>query len=232
MVAENGEWCWNLLEPLLSFNILLRIVAVKPQLGELSSTVNFDAWGCGWPLAFGAVVWSLWLNKNALVFDPDSTSTVSVLDHSRRVVDSYNLAIATSSGPRHGSIVRPRQGARWIPSEAGFYKLNTDGLRCSNTGYASCGGIIRNDKGSQHAWDLGFRHVLVEVDSLMVVKMMSDNHVAFGGYSLVRHIVRLLNRDWYVSLSHIAREDMQASGAVVARASHEVLQEMPTSGVG
>ncbi|KAK8702342.1 hypothetical protein V6N13_020703 [Hibiscus sabdariffa] len=113
-------------------------------MGELSSTVNFDAWGCGWPLAFGAVVWSLWLNKNALVFDPDSTSTVSVLDHSRRVVDSYNLAIATSSGV-------------WVV--------------------------------------MGF----------------------FPPPSVVYEVLR---------------QDMQASGAVVARASHEVLQEMPTSGVG
>ncbi|KAK8654936.1 hypothetical protein V6N13_107531 [Hibiscus sabdariffa] len=88
--------------------------------------------------------------------------------------------------------------------------------------------------------------------------MVSDNHVASGSNSLVHHIVRLLNRDWYVSLSHFVREtnsvavalakmdsrsvggygifstlrsvvcevlrqDMQANGAVVARASQEIL---------
>ncbi|KAK8696308.1 hypothetical protein V6N13_001444 [Hibiscus sabdariffa] len=80
----------------------------------------------------------------APVFDSDSTGTVSVLDRSQRVVDSYNLAIATSSGV-------------WVV--------------------------------------MGF----------------------FPPPSVVCEVLR---------------QDMQAGGAVVARASQEVLQAMPTSGVG
>ncbi|KAK8717535.1 hypothetical protein V6N13_044798 [Hibiscus sabdariffa] len=91
------------------------------------------------------------LHWNVLVFDPDSTGTVSVLDRSRRVVDNYNLTIATSSGPRHGSI--------------------------------ECGWL----------WDFFHSPIVV---------------------------------------CEVLRQDMQAGGTMVARASQEVLQKMPTSEVG
>ncbi|KAK8606937.1 hypothetical protein V6N13_052689 [Hibiscus sabdariffa] len=107
---------------------------------NLSSTETYDAWSCDWSQAFGSIVWSLWLNMNSLVFDPDFIGTDSVLGRSRWLVESYNLTIATPLGVGHGIAARPWY---WIPQTTGFYKLNSDGSRCTHTGYASCGNVIQ-----------------------------------------------------------------------------------------
>ncbi|KAK8479069.1 hypothetical protein V6N11_025423 [Hibiscus sabdariffa] len=118
---------------------------------------------------------------------PDSIGIVSVLDCSQRLVDSYNLTLASSLG-------------------------------------------------LQHARDLGVRHVLVEVDSLVVVKMVSDNHIASGD-ALTRMDSKSVG-GYGIFLTppsvvcEVLRQDMQSGGMVVARPLQEVQHEMPTSGVG
>ncbi|KAK8558984.1 hypothetical protein V6N12_042273 [Hibiscus sabdariffa] len=62
-------------------------------------------WSCGWPQAFGSIVWSLWLNRNSLVLDPDFIGVDSVLGHSRWLVESYNLPTTTPLGEVDNMVV-------------------------------------------------------------------------------------------------------------------------------
>ncbi|KAK8507235.1 hypothetical protein V6N12_008578 [Hibiscus sabdariffa] len=102
---------------------------------------------------------------------PDSIGIVSVLDCSQRLVDSYNLTLASSL-----------------------------------------------------------------VDSLVVVKMVSDNHIASGD-ALTRMDSKSVG-GYGIFLTppsvvcEVLRQDMQSGGMVVARPLQEVQHEMPTSGVG
>ncbi|KAF3772283.1 hypothetical protein EJ110_NYTH58309 [Nymphaea thermarum] len=49
----------------------------------------------------------------------------------------------------------------------GFVKLNVDAAARTNPGDLADGGIFRNDNGN--AWKRGFRKVIVESDSLLVL---------------------------------------------------------------
>ncbi|KAK8533044.1 hypothetical protein V6N12_076325 [Hibiscus sabdariffa] len=104
--------------------------------------------GCSWPLAFGAIVWSLWLNQNALAFYVESVSWESVLYCGQRIVEQFSLAAANSMMLSCRSVPRLRDLVRWVPLMVRWFKLNTVGSRCTNSGYASCGGVVHDDRGT------------------------------------------------------------------------------------
>nr|XP_023896544.1 uncharacterized protein LOC112008446 [Quercus suber] len=65
---------------------------------------------------------------------------------------------------------------RWEKSVQGWWKLNTDGSYCSNTGLAGCGGVVRDDVGSppvdlidvveDDLYGMGFNRVCTELVSV------------------------------------------------------------------
>ena len=110
----------------------------------------------------------------------------------------------------------------WLPPPWPWCKLNTDGSY-RNTGEAGAGGVIRDSfgnwisgfsmnigessvimaelwglyQGLSLAWNVGIRHLLVEVDSLCVTQMISQQVVVPNVfYALVVAIHDFLSRNW------------------------------------
>ncbi|KAK8572397.1 hypothetical protein V6N12_028452 [Hibiscus sabdariffa] len=91
----------------------------KWLISNLSSTGMYDPWGCSWHLAFGAIVWSLWLNRNVLAFDVESIDRVSVLVCGKWIVEQFTLATVNSMSLRCRVAPRPRNLVHWVPPLVG-----------------------------------------------------------------------------------------------------------------
>ena len=62
------------------------------------------------------------------------------------------------------------------------------------------------------AWQYGFRKVYVEVDSMCVMKLISNSNPPINEhFTLIREIQALLRRDWLTKVEHIYREANEAA---------------------
>lgn len=57
------------------------------------------------------------------------------------------------------------------------------------------------------AWEHGYRHVLLEVDSKVVVDMLTKTNgvKGYNGVSIER-CLKLINKEWIVKITHVYRE--------------------------
>ncbi|PKI56643.1 hypothetical protein CRG98_022955 [Punica granatum] len=112
-------------------------------------------------------------------------------------------------------------------------QLNTDGASKGNPGPAGAGGVLRKEDGvwiagfARHvgiataivaelwgvlsglelAWELDYWHVLLDVDSLLVTRLIAGSRPgALQLRTIVREIRLWLERDWHVEVSHQYRE--------------------------
>ncbi|KAE8708348.1 Elongator complex protein 4 [Hibiscus syriacus] len=117
----------------------------------------------------------------------------------------------------------PRQGVRMMR------QVNTDGSRKTRNGFATCGGVIHSSDGSwilgftkvlgicsiveaklwgiheglSHAWNLGERQIILEADSLEVIRMLQGNANRDSVFTLLDRVRFLLNQEWTVTSKHI-----------------------------
>ena len=132
-----------------------RKLEVPPSLVS-SFTENFDSWlkvnclsmvghksAVPWSTVFLFAVWSLWKNRNNVMFD--NTIPNPVLD---RVCTSqakeyfYCLSRVKELAPKVTISVS------WTKPSPAWHKLNTDGASLGNSGKAGSGGLIRNCQGN------------------------------------------------------------------------------------
>ncbi|KAH9660960.1 putative ribonuclease H protein [Citrus sinensis] len=117
---------------------------------------------------------------------------------------------------------------RWISWTAPIWpwvKLNSNNAKKSS-GIAGAGGLIRDFRGVWHVgysanlgvcsvasaelW--GFRRVYVEVDSMCVMKLISNSNPPINEpFTLIQEIQALLRRDWLTKVEHIYREANEAA---------------------
>ncbi|KAJ1417011.1 Ribonuclease H-like superfamily [Sesbania bispinosa] len=120
----------------------------------------------------------------------------------------------------------------WRPPPLGWCKLNTDGSVQNNGCHAGCGGVLRDHHGRwlvgfSHnigsslvlmaelrgiilghivAWDVGARKVILESDSQVAVKLVTDGVPNTHPYYFIVHRISLLLQcDWEVHIHHIWR---------------------------
>ncbi|KAI5325035.1 hypothetical protein L3X38_034108 [Prunus dulcis] len=99
----------------------------------------------------------------------------------------------------------------WQPPPCGFFKLNIDGSRVSDSGCIAAGGIIRNSDGIWIAGFLlillGLHQITVNSDSALVVDMVNgdwvDSHLMSD---LLTKCRELLKNQWNCSIPHVYRE--------------------------
>ena len=54
------------------------------------------------------------------------------------------------------------------------------------------------------AWNLGYRNIMLEIDSLMMIKMLTTNMICLPFlYTFVINYRELLTRSWRVNLQHV-----------------------------
>ncbi|KAK9002918.1 hypothetical protein V6N11_060492 [Hibiscus sabdariffa] len=118
MVDENGQWLWGVLTDLLPYDILLRIVAVKPSVTGLIK--DFPRW--------------LSSSNGQLTVRDGGYSKSALLQ-----IGWLHVRLQ----PERSS----RGEVRWQCPPMGWHKLNTDGAMCGASGMATCGGILHTDVG-------------------------------------------------------------------------------------
>ncbi|KAL4309954.1 hypothetical protein GQ457_01G030200 [Hibiscus cannabinus] len=126
---------------------------------NLSSHSIFAIDPVDWDLRFGAILWSLWLRRYAMIFDPENLDMLAVSDRSLWLWNDMKSACALEghSRPNHtsmdGLLPTSRATARWVSPLRDWFKVNVDGARDHSTGLAACGGLIRDHEGR---WVRGF----------------------------------------------------------------------------
>lgn len=149
---------------------------------------------------FGYAAWNIWLNRNNLVFQ----SQQATLDFSVKNAYTQSLNFISFGPPyfkiRAPNLL---SFVAWTPLPHGWIKLNTDGSYISPVAGPSLGGaasVLRNENsewvagssrklrgvwviaselwaihdGLQLAWDMDFRHLILESDAKVVITMLRN----------------------------------------------------------
>ena len=143
-----------------------------PPTHVLSFVDGLEAWlkanclsvvlhkGCiPWCLIFLYTVWSLWRNRNSVVFEnsvPNSTLEKVCLSQAKEF--HYCVSKVKQATPR---IVIPIKWSKPLP---GWCKLNTDGASLGNLGKAGGGGLICDSEGR---WIKGYSRSIGHTTSVV-----------------------------------------------------------------
>ncbi|KAE8698467.1 hypothetical protein F3Y22_tig00110597pilonHSYRG00257 [Hibiscus syriacus] len=194
---------------------------------NLSHNVGLNQTAFQWRHLFGILVWLLWKQCNAFVFNGQVRSMMETI-HS-----AWSWAQAIKETPRKQSQSdrHDYKKQQWRTPTMGSVKLNTDVAVLPTTMVAASGVVLRDINGDwiigYHrnigrcnihnaelwavldgltiAWDIGFRNIEVEVDNHDVVKTLNACPMLHE-WTIVRHIRRLLEHQWSAKISHINRE--------------------------
>ncbi|CAN1743220.1 Putative ribonuclease H protein At1g65750 [Linum perenne] len=145
-------------------------------------------------LLFGLICWSLWKTRNERVF-------------SEVVLNSDGSVLHPSSKAAAGGLIRDELGRCLM---AFSYNLG----RCSIT-RAELRGAVH---GLSIAWNLGYRRVLVQMDSAAAIAILEAKGEIDHQHAMeVIQYRELLTRDWTVKIKHIYREANKAADSLANR---------------
>lgn len=105
-----------------------------------------------WSTLFLFTIWSIWKNRNKIVFDnaiPNSSL------HKIHLSQAYEYSFCVSKSKLKA--LKVVVAIRWNKPLEGWYKLNTDGVSFENPGKDGGGGIIRDNQGN---WVKGYSRAI------------------------------------------------------------------------
>ncbi|CAL1352532.1 unnamed protein product [Linum trigynum] len=187
---------------------------------------------------FGLIVWHLWKQRNEECMEGTVYVEKSLICRIEAWFNIYKKALQNVDRSFMPERTRSEVQVGWIPPPEGWVQVQTDGSVLSPSGFAAAGGLIRDCLGRccaafacnlgncsitaaelkgaavglEIAWEKGFRHVELKLDSttaITIMKNRSDDDHRHG--LLAQHISNLLNREWIVSVSHVYREGNHAA---------------------
>ncbi|KAJ7949522.1 Ribonuclease H protein [Quillaja saponaria] len=159
---------------------------------NLNSSIVFSKAIIPWPVMFSVVVWKIYKWRCKRIFDKEFSSP-----HNPKVVlTKYVKEIWAASVCNQEPSRKSYLFFDWNFPPFGWVKINCDGTAKSQGCLTSCGGLIRGDGGEwlggfaanlgmgsnisaelygifhvlSLAWDLGFKSIILEIDSLTVVE--------------------------------------------------------------
>ncbi|XP_061373767.1 glutathione S-transferase T2-like [Gastrolobium bilobum] len=120
-----------------------------------------------------------------------------------------------------------------ILAEEGYVKINTDGAARGNPGLAACGRVLRNSQGLwlrgyairlgrctafraelwgiwhglKEAWNAGYKHVIIESDSLVAITGLTKGGATVREVRLLSRIRTWIQKDWEVRIYHKYKEE-------------------------
>ncbi|KAK8518326.1 hypothetical protein V6N12_017477 [Hibiscus sabdariffa] len=134
---------------------------------------------------------------------------MSILSHGKRLQHECRAIVVVVRQPGVEPVL-PRDQIRWERSPVGLVSDQGRWIIGFLKGIGVCSvldvelwGIY---EGLLTAWSVGTRNLVVEVDSLEVIRVVQQSLAGFSSLSLVVYIVKLLQRLWSVKLQHVLRE--------------------------
>ncbi|KAE8707679.1 hypothetical protein F3Y22_tig00110377pilonHSYRG00046 [Hibiscus syriacus] len=173
-----------------------------------------------------------------------------VLDGSCRLVALILSARTKNRYESAAGIHSYQNNLHWIPRQRDWIKLNSDGAWCNENDLARCGGIAWDERSEwkfgftkfidicllfdvelwgaylalYYAWDAGFRHVVLEIDSLEAIRVLRDD---FTGLQFLKwHFDDLRRRNWDVLIKHTNRENNKVVGMLAKSVRVETIGNM------
>ncbi|KAE8723185.1 hypothetical protein F3Y22_tig00012724pilonHSYRG00007 [Hibiscus syriacus] len=185
-----------------------------------------------WDLLFGSIIWSIWNHRNLSIFNPDELGKETILEQGKRMQMEGIRAIESKVKTSNIEPLKQSGENKWKPPPNGWMKFNSDGARNPRDGYATCGGIIRNNigewilgyaravgicsvveaeiwgvfEGLTHAWNIGERQVILETDSAEALRLLAKRGEGAESPIIPQRIRELVGRNWTVSFTQIRRE--------------------------
>ena len=95
-----------------------------------------------WGIIFSFGIWTLWLNRNSVVFRQESGQQNLMLDVLAKALEFACIGIMAKQTSNRRQIA-----ISWCFPPPTWFKLNSDGYSLGNPGKAGGGGLIWNDKG-------------------------------------------------------------------------------------
>ncbi|KAL4377111.1 hypothetical protein GQ457_02G015370 [Hibiscus cannabinus] len=192
-----------------------------------SDVSRFPIRTLNWDIMFGNILWNLWLARNATVFNSPSQDCQGVIERSRRQVELYVQAQESRCAMRAATST-PVVVVSWSPPKDHWIKINTDARNSTGTwcfGFTKFLGICSVTDaeiwgaflGLHYAWEMGFRHVMLEMDSLDVIRIVKRDYSSL--HSLRGHIQDLWGRDWRIQISDVRRDGNRVADACARMAS-------------
>ncbi|KAH9725573.1 putative ribonuclease H protein [Citrus sinensis] len=175
-------------------NLWLSLVPTCHQLAFFQS--NLRAW-------VAANMQNKWKIDSELPWDYSKTIYSDIMARASEIhrINNSHLSPQPRRATAAGGVIRDSVG-NWV---SGF-SMN---IGESSVIMAELWGLYQ---GLSLAWNVGIRHLLVEVDSLCVTQMISQQMVVPNvSYALVVAIRDFLNRNWQINISHIYREANSAA---------------------
>ena len=193
-----------------------------------------------WSRMFTVTCWWLWKWRNERCFQTSPKIPVDQRSFIFARVRQIDLAMKNPSDlVEHQRPQRLEAFIRWIHPGVGWVKLNTDGAAKGNPGPAGAGGLIRGYRGEVFevfsincgvcsctraellavlrglsvAWNGGHRKLHVEVDSEVVVRLLTGDPPSSSPFiHIIRKCLALINREeWEVKVTHCYREANRAA---------------------
>ncbi|KAK7378105.1 hypothetical protein VNO80_03541 [Phaseolus coccineus] len=182
-------------------------------------------------LRFTVTTWLLWKDRNSSIVERNSpTDNDGLYSLIQSLVKEYAMLLHLKGEEGTSAANSLSQNSRLKL----FIKLNVDGCCNGNPGNTGYGGLFRDVEGKWlggfygslglatnvkadlfsicqgliTAWDLGYRTVLVETDSLEAINLIKEANIedcAYGG--LLADIRSLMQRNWSLDLIHSFRQD-------------------------
>ncbi|XVF40762.1 hypothetical protein PTKIN_Ptkin01aG0141200 [Pterospermum kingtungense] len=211
-----------------------------------------------WSAMFVIILWWLWRWRNDLVFNNRVVSLEFKIgwlkSQIRGIEDVMGKSSLVSNAP-----LWTAKFVSWTPPPDGWFKLNVDGCSKGSDQAAGCGGILCDKSGEwvkaftckigscnaveaelwavyqglRLAWIEGFRKVILESDSAMVVRWMNEGDVSnLTLRNLLQLCMSFLRKDWEVKILHVYREqnrvaDLLAKLSTSSDRGMEVLVQPP-----
>ncbi|XP_058737868.1 TMV resistance protein N-like isoform X3 [Vicia villosa] len=161
-------------------------------------------------LRFSVTTFLLWKDGNNSIPEGDSLTDNGLYSMIKSLVQEHtsptrhfvklNVDSCCMENPRnagYGGLFRDVEG-NWL---GGFYGSLGFATNMKAELYAICQGLIT-------AWDLGYKNMLVETDSLEAINHIEEANIEHDAYrSLVADIRSLMKRNWSLNLVHSLRED-------------------------
>lgn len=209
-----------------------------------------DLCGGSWSIFFGVACWLLWKWRNKKIFDPNFVMPSDPLKVVEWWVGMILRAYEKEGKGRMSGAGNEEIHIRWWPPERDWVKVNTDATFDKDTGLMACGGLVRDSdgrwlggfsknlskgsifeaeiwgilEGIKLVWDLGFRKVVVEADSLGAINLC-DNIVdsLSARRLLLMEIQRWKMKEWRIVFRHQFREGNRATDCLAGLS--RVIQE-------
>ncbi|KAK9013583.1 hypothetical protein V6N11_041585 [Hibiscus sabdariffa] len=103
-----------------------------------------------WEILFDTILWNLWLDRNALVFNNLIEDGLGVIKRSRRLLDVSKQTHGVNRLARLGDVAATCGVTSWSPPPTNWIKMNIDDVCREMDGFASCVGVARDNCGSHN----------------------------------------------------------------------------------